>query len=94
MGRGQRKPGQKWTSTDWALAQALTQYESMLCAGCGQPMWESMDPENEGRYVVDAPSRCYACTAVAHKVETGGYEKAAHPHALRFSAELARPRSD
>lgn len=91
MGRGQRKPGARWTPTDWALAQALTQFEAMICSGCGQPMHESMDPENEGRYVAPPPSRCYACTAVHHKV--ADYEKADAPEALKFSAEL-HPRSD
>lgn len=76
------------------LAQALVWYEANLCSGCGQPLWESMDPANEGRYSVGAPHRCHACTAVQLAMKP--YEKAAAdpevgmaaPEALRFSAEL------
>lgn len=89
MGRGEREPGEKWTARDWSLAQALTQYEALLCPGCGHPMHESMNPENDGRYTVPPPSRCYACSAVERVIEAGTYDKASQPHALRFSAELS-----
>ena len=49
-------------------------------------MWDSMDPENEPRWVAPLPMRCHACTAVAHRVKD--YEKADAPDALRFRAEL------
>lgn len=92
MLRGQRRPGQTWTDEDALLLQALTYYESQTCSGCGHPMWESMDPANEGRYTTQPPVRCHACTAVAVAVKP--YEDAAEkgtltaPGALRFSAEL------
>ena len=49
-------------------------------------MHESMDPDNEDRYVAPPPSRCHACTAVHKRVED--YESADAPQALKFSAEL------
>lgn len=94
MLRGERRPGQRVTERDAMLAQALTWYEANLCPGCGQPLWESMDPANEGRYHVPPASRCHACTQV--QLAMRPYEKAASdpetpmlaPGALRFSAEL------
>jgi hypothetical protein len=49
-------------------------------------MFESMDPENEDRYVAPPPSRCHACTAVHQRAK--GYEGAIAPGALKFHAEL------
>lgn len=94
MLRGERRPGQRVTEQDGLLAQALTWYEANLCTGCGEPLWESMDPANEGRYKVAPPYRCHCCTAV--QLAMRPYEKAAAdpevgmaaPEALRFSAEL------
>jgi hypothetical protein len=92
--RSERRPGQRWTERDALLLQALDWYEANLCPGCGQPLWESMDPANEGRYRVPPPHRCHACTEVDLAMKP--FEKAAAdpetplsaPGALRFSAEL------
>lgn len=74
------------------LAQALTQYEALLCGGCGQPSWLSMDPDNERRWFAPLPSRCYACTAIDHRVHE--YDKVDNaPSALKFHAELSPPKA-
>lgn len=86
MLRGERDPGSRWGEQDSLLAQALTFYESLLCAGCGHPITESMDPATEGRWVAPYPSRCHACTAIAHRAKD--YEKADAAQALKFSAHL------
>lgn len=73
------------------LALALATYEADLCSGCGQPMTESMDPENERGYVAPPPHRCHACTAVANRAEE--YREVPHAHqVLRFNAEKRAPR--
>lgn len=86
MLRGEREPGSRWGEQDSLLAQALTFYESLLCSGCGQPLTQSMDPATEGKWTAPLPSRCHACTAIAHRAKD--YEKADAPHALKFSAHL------
>lgn len=87
--RGERSPAAKWTARDSMLAQALTQHESLLCPGCGQPMWLSMDPETDGRWRAPLPSRCHACTAVHHRAEQYSGPDVTAPGALRFHAELS-----
>ena len=73
------------------MALALATYEADLCQGCGQPMTESMDPENERGYVAPPPHRCHACTAVAARAEE--YREVPHAHqVLRFNAERRAPR--
>lgn len=82
--RGERVPGARWLVRDSLLAQALTLYEASLHA-CGHPVWESMDPANEGHWVAPLPMRCHACTAVTQQVKN--YEKADAPEALMFRVE-------
>lgn len=72
-----------------SLALALQQYEDGLCGGCGQPLVESTDPDNEGRYVASLPHRCHACTALGHRMDE--YQNSSQPKALRFGVTL-RPR--
>jgi uncharacterized cysteine cluster protein YcgN (CxxCxxCC family) len=83
-----------WKDTDQLMAMALTEYEGMLCDGCGQPLYESMDPETEGRWVAPLPMRCLACTAVAQRAkEYASNPKVRAPEALRFHAELIPARA-
>lgn len=90
--RGQRRPSETWTHHDRVLALALAAYEADLCSGCGQPMTESMDPDNERGYVAPPPHRCHACTAVAERAEE--YQQVPHAHqVLRFNAEKRAPRA-
>lgn len=76
------------------LAQALTEYESLICPGCGQPLWLSMDRSLERAWFSPDPHRCHACDAIEERVKSHrkGYEAADSemPRSLRFSAELAR----
>lgn len=90
--RGQRRPGQAWTHHDRSLALALNYYETDLCNGCGQPMDEAMDPDNERAYHAPSPHRCHACTAIATKTEE--YKDVPHAsEALRFTVEKRAPRA-
>jgi hypothetical protein len=79
----------EWTDEDRDLALALDAYESGLCSGCRQPLSESTDPDNEGRYKTDLPIRCHACTALGIGAEP--YEESNQPQALRFGVQL-KPR--
>ncbi len=75
----------EWDSDERALMLAYTEYLNDRHV-CGQPLSESTLAANEGRYRVDPPTRCHACTAVA--VKQGEYEKVKHPEALLFGAHL------
>lgn len=83
--RGDRAPGAKWLPRDSLLAQSLTLYEGSL-HDCGHPVWDTLNPDLEGRWVAPLPSRCHACDAIALKVTE--YEKADRPQALMFRAEV------
>ena len=69
-------------ASDQMLALAYERYEADVCAGCGLPMHETFDSENERAYRAPAPIRCFACTA-REKV-ADGYEDAKQRSALRF----------
>lgn len=76
----------EWTDDDRNLALALDAYEGGLCSGCRQPLSESTDPGNEGRYETEAPILCHGCAALA--VGAQPYEDHAHSQALRFGVRL------
>lgn len=59
---------------------ALLQLEADTCRGCELPLSETTQPEAEGGYEVDAPTRCHACTPLAKARET--YKE--HPAGLMF----------
>lgn len=67
-------------------ALGLTEYEDGLCSGCGQPMHETMDPDNERRWLADLPIRCHACTAREKRAKE--YDEATAPGALRYPVRL------
>jgi hypothetical protein len=57
------------------------QLEADTCSGCGQPLSESTDEDNEGGYEVPPPTRCHACTALHAGQQR--YELN-NPHGLMF----------
>lgn len=57
---GHSKPGEAWTRLDTAYAVSLTLLDKLTCSGCGHDRRESMNPDNEFRYEVDAV-RCHSC---------------------------------
>lgn len=64
---------------------ALREYEDDLHV-CGQPLSESTDPANQGRYRTLLPVRCHACDAIEIKQEE--YREATRPRALLWRTEL------
>lgn len=70
----------EWTEQDLAEAIALLKVEADTCNGCGEPLSETTDPEAEGGYDVDAPTRCHACTELARARAV----ERPHPEALYF----------
>ncbi|MFN2636912.1 MAG: hypothetical protein ABR585_07800 [Gemmatimonadaceae bacterium] len=57
----------EWTAEDLAYAQAHRRNELDTCPGCGFPLSETTDPENEGAYESPLPARCHACTPLEHR---------------------------
>lgn len=53
-----------WTQDDRDNVFALLNYEADCCPSCRQPLAETTDPDNEGRFVPLLPIRCHRCTAV------------------------------
>jgi hypothetical protein len=45
---------------DTAAALEEADYEKSLCPGCGQPLSESMDSDNDGAYDTKA-LKCFSC---------------------------------
>jgi hypothetical protein len=93
--RGQRRPGRKWLRSDTLLAQALELYEDSLCASCGQPRDEAMDPAHDGdnpyrtaEYVVSPPLRDHACTEMSRARKRISDAEYTHPDGLRFGISL------
>lgn len=98
--RGQRRPGKRWTPTDWALTVALQAYEDDCCPGCGTPRTYGMDPDAAGHYHTRT-STCHACAAIdsAHDKRDGrslppGVKEFAAPdgaleHAMTYPIHVA-----
>lgn len=68
--------------TDRILALALEEYESGLCSGCGLPVHETYDPDNERAFEAALPVRCHACTT--RDKRAAEYDEAKQREALRF----------
>ena len=75
----------EWDNQQRSIMLAYRKALAETCS-CGRPLVESTDPDNEGRYVVPLPARCYSCTALQQAFEA--YRDADQPQALRFHAEL------
>lgn len=61
-------------------------YEDGLCAGCGQPLSESMDGDLLDEWTTTEPHRCGGCTALAKAAERN--QKRDYPGALRYIVGL------
>lgn len=57
----------EWTQEDFAYARAQRYIELDQCPGCGLPLSETTDPDNEGKYEAPPPMRCHACTPLEHR---------------------------
>lgn len=84
MLRGQRRPGQRWTPTDSALAVALQAYEDDCCPGCGTPRTYGMDPDAAGHFHAQTAT-CYGCAALDRENERRG-DKPAPPGQRQYVA--------
>lgn len=71
------------------LAQALEDFERILCPGCGHSLMESMDQKFENDWEAGLPHRCHACTAIAQRAEQ--YRESDAASALRFAAHRRTP---
>ncbi len=78
----------EWDDDERGWMLALGALRKDTCPGCGHPLTESTDPVNEGRYRVDPPTRCHACTALQTAYADAEKKKHRHPQALRFGAHL------
>lgn len=63
----------EWDQEQRDLVLGLLEYEAQVCHGCGGWIPETTNGENDGRYVVDPPGRCFRCKAIHAKQED--YEK-------------------
>ena len=80
----------EWDEQEQAWMLALAEFEDEeLCPVCGGPRSVCQAPENEGRFSVPPPTRCFVATAIADAREP--YQKAKQPQALMFGAYLKRP---
>lgn len=58
----------EWAEEDLAYAQAKHRNDIDKCpGGCGLPLSETTDPDNEGAYESPLPVRCHACTPMGHR---------------------------
>lgn len=68
---------------DRALALALLHIEQSRCpCGCGQPIDTAWDPMQDGRFVVNEDTQCYARKALDTWRETDG--KNANPGVMPY----------
>lgn len=80
----------EWDEQEQAWALALASYEEdETCPVCGGPKAICQAPENDGRFQVPPPTRCFVATAIADAREPYG-KNAKHPQALMFGAYLKR----
>lgn len=64
--RGQPAPGEPvWTEEDTEAALAWQAIQDSTCGGCGNPLAESMNPDNESGYRVTRLV-CHGCRAREH----------------------------
>lgn len=72
-------PESEWDDEQQAWMIALATRRADLHV-CGQPLSESADPANEGRYEAELPVRCHACTAM--EIKQQDYQQTPQPSAL------------
>lgn len=88
-GRPARYVNPPWDLTDVALALALQRVEAETCDGCGHPLSQTTDPDNEFRYESRKPVRCHACVALAQAAKPFREDDA--PQTLRFGVRHRLP---
>lgn len=78
----------EWDPHQRGLVLALQMYESLVHGPCGHYLPDSTAADADGRYHVDAPTRCHACTAQARAFKQHlDSPHDAHPEALLWHAE-------
>lgn len=78
----------EWNEEQRGFVLAYLTYEAQVCHGCGGWLPETTNGDNDGRYQVGTPGRCYRCTAIHKKQE--GYEKQSPRELVLWPAELKR----
>jgi len=81
----------EWDEQQRGFVLALLAYEAQVCHGCGGWLPETTDGDNDGRYHVDIPGRCYRCTAIHKKQDE--YEKQ-NPRALVLWPAELKPKKE
>lgn len=77
----------EWDEQERAWMLALASYEAALCPNCGRPVSVCSDPNSENLWRSDAPTRCFAATAVLRSQERySDPKKTPHGRALSFTA--------
>ncbi|MFD9124358.1 hypothetical protein [Kitasatospora sp. NPDC059571] len=87
LGRPLPGPGEPlWTEDDRSWALALLLVEAEVCRGCGHPLDESTDPEQEFGWAAEV-IRCHACATAARTAQAfekgGGDPHGANVHVHR-----------
>lgn len=81
--RGNPAPGEPlWTDEDVEAALAWQELQDATCRGCGNPLEESMNADNESAYVVKTLV-CHGCRAVekeAKKQQDTGADMSGRRH--------------
>ncbi|WP_214327843.1 hypothetical protein [Nonomuraea sediminis] len=60
----------EWLEDDRDWACAAQEEQEGVCPGCGLPLEETTDPDNEGAYVALEPLRCHGCAPRTAKART------------------------
>lgn len=82
---------QRWGETDFLLTQALAEYESQHCVN-GHYLPESTHPDNDGGYVVDDTTVCFACEELENWQRAHSGDERAEPGTLIHVRKLQRQR--
>ena len=78
----------EWDDDTRSLALALELYDDGCCTLCGQPSWICQATENQDSFIVPAPVRCHATTAL-HQAQARVTEETNPQHeALLWSVQL------
>jgi hypothetical protein len=84
-------PGEAlWTDDDRSWAVALLEEEAEQCGGCGSPLAETTDPDNQYQYA-STIVRCHRCTEQQSAADVH-YRSGADPGFL-VRTELRQPRA-
>lgn len=60
----------EWTPEDLDIVKAQRRNDAQKCpGGCGMPLSETTNPDNQGEYIIPPPIRCFACTELEREKE-------------------------